>query len=295
MTSHRVALVGLDTSHPAAFVPALRRIGVDISAVLDSGAVRPAGYAAEFAARYEIPRVATDLAELPSAADAVLLLGCDWDDRYDVACRLLDLDVPVLLDKPIAGRAGALRDLAARAAAAQPVGGGSSLRTAPEAVDWHGTTPSSVLAACAGHPFYYGVHAVSLAQAVLGPGFTAARALDGDGLRGLLRHRSGAEVLIDVRPPAVDYGYHATIVTADAVEHVTPDPSGLYEPFLRTVLGHLLAGADPPYTPVAMIEPELLLLALAASDGSWVCPDDLDDDFAPWSGPAFATTYRPPT
>jgi hypothetical protein len=297
MTSRRVALVELDTSHPAAFVPALRRIGAEVTAVLDSGTVRPAGFADEFARRHEIPLVVVDPAELPSVADAALLLGCDWDSRYDVACGLLDAGMPVLLDKPVAGRMGALRDLAARAEAGQPVGGGSSLRTAPEALHWRdadGPAPSSVLAACAGHPFYYGVHAVSLAQALLGPGFTAARALDGDGLRGLLRHDSGAEVLVDVRPPVADYGYHATIVTGSAVEHVSPDPSGLYEPFLRAVLGHLLDGADPPYTPAALIEPELMVLALTASGGSWVSPDDLDDGFAPWDGRDFAASYRPP-
>lgn len=297
MTGMSVALVELDTSHPEAFVPALRRIGVEITAVLDSGAVRPSGYAEEFAGRHRIPRVLADQAELAEVADAALLLGCDWDRRYDLTCELLDAGLPVLLDKPLAGRVSALRDLAVRAAAGQPVGGGSSLRTAPEAVAWRqagGPAPSSVLTACAGHPFYYGVHAVSLAQALLGPGFTAARALDGDGLRGLLRHAGGAEVVVDVRPPVADYGYHATIVTGAAVEHVTPDPAGLYEPFLRTVLGHLLDGADPPYTPAALIEPELLVLALAASDGDWVGPGELPDDFAPWHGRDFAASYRPP-
>jgi hypothetical protein len=119
----------------------------------------------------------------------------------------------VLLDKPIAGRVGDLRDLASRAAAGQPVGGGPSFRCLPDALAWRarhrGQVPSSVVVGCAGHPFYYGVHAVSLALALLGSGFTAARALDDSARRGLLRHASGAEVLVDLQPSTPGYPYHS--------------------------------------------------------------------------------------
>jgi hypothetical protein len=269
--------------------------------VLDSGAVRPAGYAEEFATAHRIPRVVTDPGELVRLADVTLLLGCDWDLRYRLALDLLDAGTAVLLDKPLAGRVGDLRELFSRAAAGQPVGGGSSLRCAPEAVAWRrrfkGPAPSSILVGCAGHPFYYGVHAMSLAQALLGEGFSAARALDGSGLRGLLRHANGAEVVVDVRPPHPGYPYHATIVTDSAPETLRPDPGGLYKPFLAAVLGQLVGGAEAPYSPAGLIEPELLVLALAASaaeGGGWVRPDALDDDFAHWDGGAFTAAYQAP-
>ncbi|TWD73212.1 oxidoreductase family protein [Kribbella amoyensis] len=297
----RVALVELDTSHPAAFVPLLRELGREVTAVLDSGVVRPAGYAEEFAAEYGVARVLTDAAELPEVADVALLLGCDWDRRYRLALNLLDAGTAVLLDKPLAGRVGDLRELARRAEAGQPISGGSSLRCAPEAVAWrrryHGPAPSSVLVGCAGHPFYYGVHAVSLAQAVLGPGFTAARALDGSGLRGLLRHTGGTEVVVDVRPPRPGYPYHATIVTESGVEHLRPNAGGLYKPFLGEVLGQLLDGAAAPYSPTALVEPDLLVLAVAksaADGGDWVAIDALDDVFSGWDGAEFAAAYRAP-
>ncbi len=301
MTGHRVALVELDTSHASAFVPLLRDLGLEVTAVLDSGAVRPPGYADEFAERFGIPRVLSGADELPEVSDAALLLGVDWDQRYELACRLLDAGAAVLLDKPVAGRVADLRDLATRAAAGQRVGGGSSLRTAPEAVAWRqrydGPAPSSVLAGCAGHPFYYGVHAVSLAQAALGPGFTAARSLHGDGLRGLLRHSGGTEVLVDVPAPAPSYPYHATVVTPIGVEHIRPDPAGLYRPYLAAVLGHLLDGTPAPYTPESLVEPDLLVLALAqsaVSNGDWVALDDLPGDLTVWSGAEFTATYRAP-
>ncbi|MFI7062320.1 hypothetical protein ACIBL3_15150 [Kribbella sp. NPDC050124] len=283
----RVALVELDTSHPAAFVPLLRELGLEISAVLDSGAVRPQGYADEFAEQHGIPAVATTLDGLP--ADSAMLLGCDWDQRYQQACTLLDAGTAVVLDKPVAGRVGDLRDLAARAAAGQPVSGGSSFRCLPEALAWRerGETASLVLVGCAGHPFYYGVHAVSFAEALLGPGFTAARALDESSRRGLLRHASGAEVLVDLQD---GYPYFATVATSSSVEHLRPDPVGVYRPFLAAHLQH----DNPPYLSV---EPELMLLALAhsaATGGGWVEPDELPDDYSPWDAAAYTAAYTPP-
>lgn len=283
----RIALVELDTSHPGAFVPLLRELGLEITAVLDSGAVRPPSYAGEFAKRHGIPAVATSLEELP--ADVAVLLGCDWDQRYEHACTLLDAGMAVLLDKPLAGRAGDLRDLAARAAAGQPVGGGSSFRCLPEAITWRerGETAALVLVGCAGHPFYYGVHAVSFAEALLGPGFTAARALDESSRRGLLRHASGAEVLVDIQD---GYPYFATVATSSSVEHLRPDPVGVYKPFLAAHFGQ----HKPPYLNV---EPELMLLALAhsaATGGDWVEPESLPDDFSPWDAAAYTSAYTPP-
>ncbi|TDD26907.1 oxidoreductase [Kribbella turkmenica] len=282
----RIGLVELDTSHPAAFVPLLRELGLEVSAVLDSGAVRPPGYAAEFAERHGIAVVANELDELP--VDAALLLGCDWDQRYEQACTLLDAGLAVVLDKPIAGRAGDLRDLAARAEAGQSVGGGSSFRCLPDALAWRarGEVAALVLVGCAGHPFYYGVHAVSFAEALLGPGFIAARALDESSRRGLLRHASGAEVLVDVQE---GYPYFATVATSTSVEHLRPDPGQLYRPFLTA---HLVGVA-----PKLSVEPELMLLALArsaATGGDWVDPASLPDSFSPWDAAAYTAAYTPP-
>jgi predicted dehydrogenase len=95
----RIALIELDTSHPEAFVPLLRELGQEVTAVLDSGGVRPPSYAGEFAKRHGIPTVATNLEDLP--ADVAMLLGCDWDLRYEQACTLLDAGMAVLDRKSV--------------------------------------------------------------------------------------------------------------------------------------------------------------------------------------------------
>jgi hypothetical protein len=145
-----------------------------------------------------------------------------------------------------------------------------------------------VVVGCAGHPFYYGVHAVSFAEALLGPGFTAARALDDSRRRGLLRHQSGAEVLVDIDD---SYPYFATVgISPSSVEDMQPDPAGVYKPFLTAHFRH----DKPPYLSV---EPELMLLTLAQSAATgceWVEAESLPDDYSPWDAEAYTAGYTPP-
>lgn len=299
MTVPRVALVGLQTSHPADFAGVLRDLGSPATVVHEPGDRPGPAAVAEFAAAHGIDLVATDENELVAASDLALLLGTDWDARFELAGRLLDRGVAVLLDKPIAGRAGDLRTLASLAAGGDAIGGGSSLRYAPEATGWRaghpGLTPSTVLAGSAGHPFYYGVHAVAMALAVLGDGVLAARAVPGgDGIRGQLRHATGSIIAVDVRPARPGFPFYATVITDRGVDHLTADPGGLYRPYLSTVLGDLAAGRPPL---PGWIEPELAVLALAlsaAGTGDWVELTAVPDDWAPWSGADFAAGYRTP-
>ena len=127
---------------------------------------------------------------------------------------------------------------------------------------------------------------MSFAEALLGPGFTAARALDESSRRGLLRHASGAEVLVDTHD---GYPYFATVAAASSVEHLQPDPVGVYKPFLAA---HLQG--EPPRL---SFEPEQMLLALAhsaATGGDWVEPEGLPDSFSPWDAAAYTAAYTPP-
>ena len=202
-TAVRVGLVGLETSHPAAFAPILRDLGFAIAVVHDLPGTGPPGRAERFAREHGIPVVARDETELSEACDVVILLGCDWDARFSQAIRLLDRNLGVVLDKPLAGRVGDLRRLERLIAQGAPIAGGSSLRFAKELVARHqgGAEPSLVVAGCAGHPFYYGVHATSSAAAVLGPGVECVRAeVIAVGFRGIIQHAGGAQAVIDVRP-----------------------------------------------------------------------------------------------
>lgn len=299
----RIGLVGLETSHPVAFASRLPDLGYPVTAVYEPDGLsefkpRPRRSAEDFAAAHSIPQVVVDEATLAESCDVAVLLGTDWDARFTLACRLIDRGLAVMLDKPIAGRVGDLRTLAAMAADGAPLAGGSSLRYAAEATGWRrahpDAVPSTVLAGTAGHSLYYGVHAMAMALAVLGDGIVAACAEPtDDGLRGLLRHRSGTLITLDIRPVRPGFPYYATVVTNDGVDHLVADPGGLYRPYLSDVLG-ALSGAGPAATP-GWAEPEMSILALAwsARHGcGWVELGAVPDDWAPWSGAEFAAAYR---
>jgi hypothetical protein len=271
-------MVDLGTSHPRIFAPLLAELGMPVCAVLDP--LRAADFP---------EAVAVDsLAELAAACDVVMLLGADWDERMGQLETLAPHGVPVFVDKPVAGTAGELRALADLADGRCRIDGGSALRVAPEAVALRDSRPRVVDVTCAGHPFYYGVHAVALATAVLGPGLVAARGLSGDperSIAGVLEHASGAEIRVSVAVADVAGGFAATV---DGGPRLEPAADAFYRALLRDTMTRLTSGADR--RPGAeLVECELALLAMAWSltkDGAPVALDAVPASFHPWHGKA---------
>lgn len=269
-------MVDLGTSHPRIFAPLLAELGMPVRAVLDP--VRAADFP---------EAVAVDsLAELAAACDVVMLLGRDWDARLGQLEVLAGLGVPVFVDKPMAGTAGELRALAAMADGPARIDGGSALRVAPEAVRLRDSRPAVVEVTCAGHPFYYGVHAVALATAVLGPGLVSARGLSGDperSIEGVLAHRGGAEIRVSVAMSDTPGGFAATV---DGEPRVEPAADAFYRALLRDTMSRLTSDVLP--RPGAeLVECELALLAMAWSlteGGAPVALDAVPATFHPWRG-----------
>jgi hypothetical protein len=277
----RVGMVDLSTSHPGIFAPLLADLGMPVTAVFGPGAQA-------FVREYPEVVVADGLAELADVCDVVMLLGADWDERMDQVA-VLAARVPVFVDKPMAGTAGELRALAELADGPARIDGGSALRVAPEAVAVRECNPTSVDVTCVGHPFYYGVHAVALATAVLGPGLVAARGLAGDSERsihGVVEHASGAEVRVAVSTAGVAGGFRATVDTGARIE---PAAHAFYPALLRDTMTRLTTAAMDRRPGNELVECELALLAMAWSlsvGGDRVTLDAVPADFHPWRGRA---------
>lgn len=274
-----VGIVGLSTSHPAIFAPILAALGMPVRAVLDPGGTE------DFRRAHPDVVAAGDLAELAATCDVIMLLGRDWDERTAQLETLAPHGVPVFVDKPMAGTAGELRafaDLPLR------LDGGSALRVAPEAVRVReaGRRPAVVDVTCAGHPFYYGVHAVALATAVLGPGLVSARGRSGErdrSIEGVLEHVSGARIQVSVQMSATPGAFAATV---DGDLRIEPAADAFYPALLRDTMGRLTSNA--PVRPAEeLVECELALLAMAWSldqGGTPVALDAVPATFHPWQG-----------
>lgn len=266
----RVGIVDLSTSHPGIFAPLLAGLGMPVTVVLEPDESRVRAFGDITAAG--------DLAELAGLCDVVMLLGPDWDQRLDQVSALAALGVPVFVDKPMGGTAGELAELARLADGPARIDGGSALRVAPEALAVRGRVPSSITVTCGGHPFYYGVHAVALAVAVLGPGLVAAHCRSDAPLDGVIEHVSGVSVRVAVSGPAG--GFRATV--GDLV--IEPAAEAFYPALLADVMTRLTTAAERR-PGRELVECELALLAMAwsaATGGAPVRLDDVPADFRPW-------------
>lgn len=273
----RVGILDLATSHPGIFAPLLAEIGMPVTAVHDPVQAHVDGFVREH------PEIAVtaDLAELAAACDVVMLLGRDWDERLGQVEELAALGVPAFVDKPMAGSAAELHRIAELADGGARLDGGSALRVAPEAVAAHACEHIEVT--CDGHPLYYGVHAVALATAVLGPGLVAASGEPGDtrhAIRGVVRHASGAEISVAVTETRPAGGFR--LVCAHGV--LEPSAELFYPALLADTLPRLTS-VVPPRPGRELVECELALVAMAWSvsiGGAPVRLDDVPPDFRPW-------------
>lgn len=278
-------MVDLSTSHPGIFAPILAGLGMPVRAVLD------AERAPAFCQAHPGAIAVDGLAELAAACDVAMLLGADWDERL---AQVVALEVPVFVDKPMAGTAGELRQLAERADGPARIDGGSALRVAPEAVRLResGCRPDVVEVTCAGHPFYYGVHAVALATAVLGPGLVSARGRAGDPERsigGVIEHVSGAEIRVAVAVADVSGGFVATVDTGGDPLRIEPAAAAFYPALLRDTMTRLSTSTAATRPGAELVECELALLAMAWSltkGGAPVALDAVPEAFHPWLGRA---------
>jgi hypothetical protein len=281
----RVGMVDLSTSHPRIFAPLLAGLGWPVTAVLDPVEARARAFAGEY------PRVvvAGSLDELAGLCDVVMLLGADWDERMGQLKALAAHEIPVFVDKPMAGTAGELGELAGLADGRIRVDGGSALRVAPEAVRVRGSglRPAVVDVSCSGHPFYYGVHAVALATAVLGPGLLAAQGESNDldqSVTGVIRHASGAEIRVAVSASGPAGGFR---VAVDSGREIEPAAEAFYPALLQDTITRLTTPETKPRPGRELVECELALLAMARSvslSGNLVALDEVPGGFRPWPG-----------
>ncbi len=302
MASLRIGLVDLDTSHPAAWVPILRRLGHQVVGVYDGGAVHDPGYARQFAERFGIELVCDQLHELVPHVDVAIIHSCNWDVHAARAEPFLQAGKAVLIDKPVVGDVRQARRLVAWERQGARIAGGSSLRFAREVeellaqpVEVRGEVRFA-LAGCGVDPFNYGIHAYALLCGLLGSGVEWVRHLGHSSGQDVieLHWQDGATGIVRVGPAAAYLPFYFTAVTERGVHHRLIDNASLYENFLRQVLPQL-AGEAPLMPLAALLEPELAAIAALASRQRRGEPVFLSDpalEDVAYDGSAFAAAYR---
>ncbi|MBP1990723.1 Gfo/Idh/MocA family protein [Paenibacillus eucommiae] len=296
----RIGHVDLDTSHPGSFVPILRELGHEVTAVFDGGAVYPPGYAAEFALEHGIPHACESLEEMVGLVDAVLIHSCNWDVHVQRARPFVEAGKAVFIDKPLAGNVRDLQQMLEWSKQGAVITGGSALRYCSEVREQVSQLLPEEwvygLAGCAVDEFNYGIHGYSMLHGLLGPGIVQAQHLGTTVQRQVeLTWADGRRGIVSIGGTAGYLPFYATLVTQKQVKYIQADNNKLYQSLLEGVLPYL-AGEAPPLLPFeSLIEAELAAIAAklsAEQDGRPVLLRDIPQDYAGYDGAAFAAYYK---
>ena len=293
----RIGFIDLDTSHPAAWLPIVRRSQkADVVAICDMGDVRGPGYAAQFAKTHGIPHACASPEEMAERVDAAVILGCNWDAHLERARPFVEAGKPVFIDKPVVGRMQDVELLDRWLKSGADIIGGSAVRYAPQVERLRAEVGPeniySLFATCPGDIFHYGIHSYELVTAVMGGGIAAVTYVGGERPAVFrLRYGDGRQALIQLETPA---GRAHMIVShtrgVDAVDLSRKDPYG-------PLIGHMLAHfrRERPFPTPTRLLLECCRAAIAGrlsrETGTEVPLSTLPSD-AGYDGNAFARAYR---
>jgi virulence factor len=272
----RLGIVDFDTSHVVEFTRRLHHAGVPEDQWVDGAKVvagcpgtsqispeRIPGYTKE------LEKLGVKLVDRPTdligQIDAVLIESVDGSVHRERAEPFLQVGLPCFVDKPFTcshADARSLADLAAKKNV--PLFSSSSLRYAPELVKFladgsHGPVLGAFTYGPASeHPrnpglFHYGIHAVELLYALMGPGcrrVTAARESGADVVTG---HWADGRLATVRGVRAGPAGYGATAFTQKGVTAFTVGTRDIYRELLKQIVKMFQTG-KPPLDIAATVE-----------------------------------------
>lgn len=269
----KIGVVDLDTSHPQNWIPIERELGHEVAGVWDGGEVHPPEYVQDFAQKHQLPKVYASLEEMAGEVDCAVLHSCNWDTRIERARPFVAAGKAILLDKPVAGKPGDLRQLLEWEAQGVRLSGGSSLRFCYETQEYLARpesergVPHTVICGCGVDEFNYGIHAYALLGGLMGAGAQSVRHLGQGGQRRVqVSWADGRMGLLVIGAVARWLPFHATVVSDREVGQFQVDAGRLYRALLEKVLPYLEGRVPTPPVPLReLMEPEMWALAARRS------------------------------
>lgn len=265
----RIGVIDFDTSHVAAFVSRLNHVGVEEDQWVEGARVVvgcpgesiifPERIAQETAKvqKLGLELVGTPQEMLKHNLDAVFIESNSGMQHLGRAKFFLEHKLPLFVDKPFACSAADAEEMVSLAAkAGVPIFSASSLRYAPEVVALRGaaTTADASFGCFSFGPaptheknpglFHYGIHAVEVLFAVMGPGcrwLTNVAAEQADVVTG--HWRDGRIGTVRGQRPSSGYGL-VTFAGKDSKHHSLGTRYG-YRDLLKAIISMLETGTPP--------------------------------------------------
>lgn len=261
----RLGILDFDTSHAVEFTKRLNHKGAPKAQWVDGATVvigcageskiapeRIAGYKKEME-KLGVPLVAKP-AEMVGKVDGMLIESLEGGVHYDRARPFLDAGIPCFIDKPFTCSAADARKIAALAAKKKVgVFSSSSLRYAAELVAFkQGLKKDRVLGVVTYGPapyhegksdvprnpglYHYGIHAVEMLYALMGPGCTRVSCAHEKGVDVVTGQWKDGRVATvrGLRSGKAGYGFLA--FTEAGVKHVPVGTATIYRELLKQVV-----------------------------------------------------------
>ena len=221
-------------------------------------------WAQNLAAACGIEKVCSSAEEACDGVDAVLIIDDGSGEQWKYAVHPLKKGVPVFCDKPLAMTAKAAQNIAKLARSTKTkFMSCSSLRFVPDIVKLReeAKTLGNVhlaTVACGNELVYYGIHALSMAYAVLGRGAVSAMNVGQPGLNvARIRFADHRDVVVLVGEKEwMSAGYQINLYGQKGWRTLKPDLASLYSYLLEAFLDYVNTGKES-----VPIEEEVELIA----------------------------------
>lgn len=199
-----------------------------------------------------IERVCDSPEEACDGVDAVLIVDDGSGAQSNYAIHPLKKGVPTFCDKPLAMTAKQAQSIAKLARSTKTkFMSCSSLRFVPDILALRAELPKLgnvhlASVACGNELVYYGIHALSMAYAVLGPGAVSAVNVGQPGLNEVrVRFANHRDVLVLVGEKEwMRAGYQINLYARNGWRSVTPDLKNLYSYLLEAFLDYVKTGKE---------------------------------------------------
>lgn len=205
--------------------------------------------------------------ECATDVDAVIIVDDGSGSQHRYARYPLQNGVPTFCDKPLAMSAKDAREIAdLSVSTGTPLMSASSLRFVPDIVELRDEIDDlgevyMATAACGNHLVYYGIHALSMAYAVLGAGAVSCINVGRED-RNIVRIRfdSGHDVVLLVgEKEYMRAGYQINLYGTEGWKSVQPDITDLYYHLLKGVVrfardGEVIVPIDEEVQLIAALE-----------------------------------------
>jgi hypothetical protein len=264
----KLGLLDFDTSHSVEFTKRLNRVEIDKDQWVE-GAKVVVGCAGESKLSPErIPgftatmkKLGVPLVDKPAdmigQVDGMLIEAVDGSVHLERAKPFLEAGIPCFIDKPFAcsvADAEALITLAEKKKLA--IFSSSALRYAPEIVEYLGKPTAGKLIGCqtfgpaSRHErnpglFHYGIHAVEMLYALMGPGCTRVSCVSDEGTDLATGYWKDGRIasIRGIRAGKAEFG--VTLFAEKAVTHLSVGTKFIYRELLKQVVQFFKAGKSP--------------------------------------------------